>query len=556
MIGFAVLEPKDARLVKSRPAANSILAPLRLPVYRGSWAASLISNSSGMILGVGAGWAMTQMTRAADQVALVQTALMLPVTLLALPAGAVADMYDRRGVAMAALGTACLGAALLVAVSMLGALTPASLLAFCFLIAGGAAVFNPAWQASVNDQVPHDMLPAAVSLNSISFNIARSLGPAIGGIVVAAAGAGAAFLGTAAGYVPMLAVLYGWPRRVRRSDLPPEGIRRGVMGGLRYVAHSPQIVTLLTRTLLMALAGAATPALMPLIVRNQLHGDARVFGAMLAAFGVGGIVSALLVPRVRHASDPEWTVRVCLFAQAFSAIAVGLSHSAILTGLALIVSGASWMMATVHFNVGVQLSAPRWVSARVLATFQATITGGTGLGSWGWGVLAERTNLQTPYLWSAVGMILTLLVGLKLRVPHVDGSHREAASGAAPAEAGLSIDGRSGPVELELQYRVAVIDGPAFQAAMLEVRRSRLKNGASAWRLTRDAAQAETWVERWRFPTWHDYLRQLDRASVVDLELLARASGFHAGAEPPPIRLLVAQRQVSVTPGEASQALP
>jgi predicted MFS family arabinose efflux permease len=528
-------------LLTSRFGENSIAAPLRLPVYRGSWLASLVSNSSGMLLGVGAGWAMTQMTRAPDQVALVQTSLMLPVALLALPAGAVADMYDRRSVAFAALSVAGLAALALVACTWLHALTPASLLAFCFVIAGGAAVFNPAWQASVNDQVPHALMPAAVSLNSISYNIARSLGPAVGGLVVAAAGSGAAFVATAVGYVPMLAVLYGWPRRPRSSHLPPEGLRRAVISGVRYVVHSPNIGTLLTRTLLMALAGAATPALMPLVVRNQLGGDARVFGAMLAAFGVGGIVSAILVPRVRRTCDPEWTVRVCLFAQAISALIIAFSHQAWITGLALVLSGATWMMATVHFNVGVQLSAPRWVSARVLATFQATITAGSGIGSWAWGLVAKASNLQTPFLFSALAMLLTLAVGLKLRMPRVEGASRDLADSLDDPEVALAVAGASGPVVLEAEYRVPAADAEAFQAAMQAVQLSRRRNGAHGWSLARDVADPETWVERWRYPTWNDYLRQRGRMAVTDQQLHAQASAFHRGPGPVRIRRMIEQ---------------
>jgi MFS family permease len=528
--------------VASADKASSISAPLRLPVYRASWTASLVSNSSGMMLGVGAGWAMTQLTPAVSEVALVQTALMLPVCLLALPAGALADAYDRRTVAFSALSIACLGATVLVVLTALHLITPASLLAFCFLIAGGAAVFNPAWQASVNDQVPHDILPAAVALNSISFNIARSLGPAVGGVIVAASGAGAAFLAAAIGYVPMLGVLYGWPRTQRASDLPPEGFRRSVVAGVRYVAHTPQIGVLLTRTLMMALAGAAAPALMPLIARQQLHGDARVFGAMLASFGVGGIVSAVLTPRVRRLSDPERTVRICLLVQALATVVIGLSHTALFTSLALIVAGAGWMMATVHLNVGVQLSAPRWISARVLASFQATITGGTGVGSWAWGLVAQHTDLRTPLLLSAAGMLLTAAAGVLLRTPHVDGSHRELAQADTPFAPPPGVDGKSGPVELEARYRVADADESAFQAAMALVRRSRLRNGADAWSLARDPADPGSWVERWRHATWHDYLRCARRDGVVDRATQARASAFHADGGAPPVRLEVAGR--------------
>lgn len=538
-------------LVNSLLSATSIAAPLRLPVYRGSWAASLISNMAMMILGVGAGWAMTQLTNAADQIALVQTAMTLPITILALPAGAIADMYERRIVGFTGLSVAFLGAMSLVVFTFLGVMTPAILLGFCFTIAGGAAVFNPAWQASVNEQVPHEILPAAVALNSISFNLARCLGPAIGGVIVAGEGSGAAFVATAVGFIPMLAVLYRWPTTLQHSHLPPESLGRAVISGVRYVIHSPQIPIVLTRTVLMSLSGASIQALMPLIVRDQLSGNARTYGAMLAAFGVGGIISAIIVPRVRRTFDHELVVRAALFVQAAAGVVVAFSHVPIVTALALVFSGAGWMMATVLFNVGVQLSSPRWVSARVLAIFQATITGGFAIGGWAWGVVAKMSNLETPILLSAGLTLITLAVGLRLRMPHVEGSDRDSVSSFADPEVTLPIGSHSGPIVLEIEYRVSVINGRAFYNTMLEVQLSRQRNGAHGWSIARDVIDPEIWIERLQYPTWHDYLRQRHRVTLAERELQARATAFHQGPEPVRIRQMLERPYGSVRRAEA-----
>jgi MFS family permease len=519
-------------LTNSVLRTSSITAPLRLPIYRRSWAASLLSNSSLLILGVGASWAMTQMTNAPVQIALVQTAMMLPITIFALPAGAIADMYDRRLVGFSALSASFVGTVLLVALSLLGTLTPATLLAFCFIIAAGAAVFNPAWQASVNDQVPPEIMPAAVSLNSISYNIARGIGPALGGVIVAATGSGEAFISTAIGFIPMLAVLYQWPRSIKLSPLPPEGLKRAVISGVRYVIHSPPIRIVLTRTICMSLAGAATPALMPLIVRDQLRGDARMYGAMLGAFGIGAIVSSFLVPRVRRSLDPEWVVRICLLAQAAASVVVALSHLASLTALALAVCGAGWMMATVLFNVGVQLSSPRWVAARVLATFQATITGGMGIGGWAWGLVAKLSNLDLAIWLSAAGTMIALAVGLKLRMPHVDGSSRECTLKAADPALEQLIEGRSGPIIVEIDYRVTLADAASFYRTMLDVQLSRRRYGAYRWSVARQISNPQVWVERVHYPTWHDYLRQHHQLTLAEEALEARALAFHQGPEP------------------------
>src|SRR3977135_2883075 len=220
-------------------APDSITAPLRHSVFRRIWLASLVSNLGILIQGVGAAWAMTQMTSSADKVALVQTALMLPIMLISMPAGAIADMHDRRIVALVSLSISLAGATSLAAMAWLNLVTPNILLAFCFVVGCGMALFGPAWQASVSEQVPPETLPSAVALNGISYNIARSFGPAIGGIVVATAGAVAAFATNAVLYIPLLIVLFLWRRSSEPSRLPRERLNRAIVSGVRYIANSP-----------------------------------------------------------------------------------------------------------------------------------------------------------------------------------------------------------------------------------------------------------------------------------------------------------------------------
>src|ERR1700704_555443 len=228
-------------------AADSVTAPLRHSVFRRIWLASLLSNFGLLIQGVGAAWAMTQMTSSADKVALVQTALMLPIMLISMPAGAIADMYDRRIVALASLSIALSGATALSVMAWLSLVTPGILLAVCFRVGCGMALFGPAWQSSVSEQVPAETLPAAVALNGISYNIARSFGPAIGGIVVATAGAVAAFATNAVLYIPLLIVLVLWRRSSEPSRLPRERLNRAIVSGVRYIANSPSIRIVLGR---------------------------------------------------------------------------------------------------------------------------------------------------------------------------------------------------------------------------------------------------------------------------------------------------------------------
>src|SRR6188472_4537314 len=303
--------------------SDSITAPLRHPVFRRIWLASLLSNLGILIQGVGAAWAMTQMTSSADKVALVQTALMLPIMLISMPAGAIADMHDRRIVALVSLSIALVGATTLTVLEWLHLATPNVLLALCFIVGSGMALFGPAWQASVSEQVPAETLPQAVALNGISYNIARSFGPAIGGIVVATAGAVAAFAVNTVLYLPLMVVLFLWNRTHEPSRLPRERLNRAMVSGVRYIANSPSIRIVLIRTLVTGIIGGSVSALMPLVARDLRHGGAQTYGIMLGAFGMGAVVGALNIGTLRRQMSGEAAIRACTISLAGAMTAVG-----------------------------------------------------------------------------------------------------------------------------------------------------------------------------------------------------------------------------------------
>ena len=330
---------------RSRFATDGIAAPLRHAVFRRIWLASLVSNLGILIQGVGAAWAMTQMTSSADKVALVQTALMLPIMLIAMPAGAIADMHDRRIVAHGLARHCACRRNRADRAGWLGLVTPNILLALCFVVGSGMALFGPAWQASVSEQVPAETLPAAVALNGISYNIARSFGPAVGGIVVATAGAVAAFAVNAVLYLPLMVVLFLWNRTHEPSRLPRERLNRAIVSGVRYIANSPSIRIVLIRTLVTGVIGGSISALMPLVARDLLHGGAQTYGIMLGAFGMGAVFGALNISEVRRRMSGEAAVRACAISLAGAIAAVALSTSAILTAIALVLAGAVWMLA-------------------------------------------------------------------------------------------------------------------------------------------------------------------------------------------------------------------
>jgi MFS family permease len=523
---------------RSMLSADGVAAPLRHATFRRIWLASLLSNLGLLIQAVGAAWAMIQMTSSADKVALVQTALMLPVMLISMPAGAIADMYDRRIVAMISLSISLVGATALTVLAWLGLVTPQSLLALCFVVGSGMALFGPAWQSSVSEQVPAETLPSAIALNGISFNIARSFGPAIGGIVVATAGAVAAFAANAALYIPLLVVLFLWRRTSEPSRLPRERLNRAIVSGVRYIANSPSIKIVLTRTFVTGVLGGSVSALMPLVARDLLHGGAQTYGIMLGAFGMGAVIGAFNITEVRKRMSGEAAIRACALSMGGAIGAVALSREPVLTAAALVAAGAVWMLAVALFNIGVQLSAPRWVAGRSLAAFQASIAGGIAIGSWGWGRLTDAAGVETALLVSAALMLASPLIGLWLQMPRV-GARNEDAEVLADPQVRLSLTARSGPLVVEIEYRVAQDNARAFHNVMQEVQLSRQRNGAYGWSIARDIADPELWTERYHCPTWLDYLRQRNRSTQSERALHQRAIDFHLGPDPVRVRRML-----------------
>ncbi|MGY4408261.1 MFS transporter [Bradyrhizobium sp. USDA 3315] len=518
--------------------SNSIAAPLHNPTFLRIWLASLLSNLGILIQGVGATWAMTEMTSFADKVALVQTALLLPIMLVAMPAGAIADMRDRRIVMLVALSIALCGATALTAIDWLGFTTPNLLLVLCFVVGTGMALMGPAWQSSVSEQVPAESLPAAIALNGISYNIARSFGPAVGGLIVATAGAVLAFAVNAFLYLPLIAALFLWKRVPKPSRLPRERLSRAIVSGLRYIANSPSIKVVIARSMITGIVGSGIQALMPLVARDLLHGGAQTYGIMLGAFGAGAVMGALNIGALRARMSSEAAVRTCTISMSGAIAAVALSHEPILTVAALVLAGAVWTIIWTLFNIGMQLSAPRWVAGRSLAAWQASFSGGLAIGSWGWGRLTDGLGVEVALLVSAALMLLLPVLGRWLPMPSITERGEDAEMLADP-KVRLPLTYRSGPLVVELEYRVASENARAFHNVMQDMQLYRQRNGAYGWSIARDIADPELWTERYHCPTWLDYLRQRNRWTQSERVLDDKAMAFHVGPEPVRVRRML-----------------
>lgn len=505
----------------------SMFAPLRETTFRNIWTASLLSNFGQLILGVGAAWEMTRLTSSASMVALVQSALMLPLMLVAVPAGAIADMFDRRKIAMLGLGFASLAGTVLTMIAVLGLTTPWTLLLFCSLIGAGVALYSPAWQSSIIEQVHVDHLPAAVALGSVSYNIARSFGPAIGGLIVVAIGAKGAFGVNALFYLPLLLMFFLWQRQHVASRLPPERIDRAIISGMRYALHASPIRTVLIRAASFGLCSAATAALPVLMARDLLHGNASTFGILLGATGVGAVVGALAVSAVRERFGAEPGVRMCIFVSAPAVVLMGFSHNLLLTCALMVISGAANMLLVSLFSVAVQLSAPRWVAGRAIALHSSALTGGIAIGAFVWGEVTASWGVGIALCASGIALLATALIGLFLPMPRVSLSELERVEIGREPEVALQLTARSGPIVIEIDYTIAAEQARPFYAAMLKLQHARLRNGAFDWSLSRDIANPELWTERYHCPTWGDYLHQRDRFTQSDRELQAQANAFN-----------------------------
>ena len=512
---------------KAGEGGSATFAPQREPTFRRIWTASLFSSFGHLILGVGAAWEMTRLSNSPSMVALVQTALMLPLMLVALPAGAVADMFDRRKIALTGLGFSIFASAALTAIAWFGLTTPWLLLLFCVLIGAGVALYAPSWQASIGEQVSEQHLPAAIGLGTISYNLARSFGPAIGGLVVLAFGAQAAFAITAAFYIPLWLAFFVWQRKHQPSRLPPERIDRAIASGGRYVRHSPPIRTVLTRAFIFGLASASSVALAPLVAKDLLGGNAGVFGLLLGAQGVGAVLGALMMGDLRHRFSTETIVRFCTIATAVVLVVVGFSRSLPLTCAALFIGGGCNIVSFALLNVSVQLSAPRWVTARALSLFSASITGGIAIGAWIWGSVAASSDVTVAFVASGIAVATTLILGWLLPLPKSDDEYTESVEIGAEPQVALGLTLRSGPIVIEVEYDVDPAAAREFYGAMMQVEKLRKRIGGFDWSIARDIANPAIWTERYMCPTWGDYLRMRGRYTQTDVGIQEAADSFN-----------------------------
>ena len=531
------------------PDRKPFLAPLSHETFRNIWLASIISNLGALIQGVGAAWMMTSITTSENMVALVQASTTLPIMMFSLVAGALADSFDRKTVMIVAQAFMFVVSAMLAATAYLGWITPWTLLAFTFLIGCGTALNNPAWQASVGDMVPREDVASAVSLNSMGFNLTRSVGPAIGGAIVAFGGAAAAFAANAASYVALMSALFLWKPQRQTAVLPREAIGPAIAAGLRYVSMSPNLLKVFVRSFVFGLAAVAILALMPVVARDVIGGGPLTYGLLLGGFGIGAVGGAYFNTVLRERMTSENIVRCAFALFALSEAVIGTSGNVALIGVAVIVAGACWVVALSLFNTIVQLSTPRWVVGRALSFYQMATFGGMAAGSWLWGSLAEGQGIGTALSIAAIVTAGGVLLGLALPMPVLASLDLDPLNTFREPELQLDILPRSGPIAIQVDYDILDQHLPEFLDLMAERRRIRIRDGAQAWALMRDLQNPQRWVETYHTPTWVDYVRHNTRRTKADAENFERLRKLHQGAGLPNVHRMI-ERQVIPPEGD------
>ncbi len=537
------------------------LLPLRNAVFRNMWFAFVVTSLGVWLQNTGAGWLMTTLSPDPLTVSLVQAATILPMCLLAVPAGAIADIVDRRLFLLITQGWTMAAAALLATLTLMGLITVWSLLALTFAIGIGSAMTAPAWGALAPELVPREDLVQAIALNGIGFNLARAIGPALGGVLVLVGGSGLTFALYATSFIAVLSALLTWRRDKSTSSLPREHFLSAVRAGMRFVRNTPAMRAAMMRSFAYSVPAAAPWAMLPLVVHSQLGLGAGMYGLILGMMGMGGVSAGMLLPNLRGRVSRSTTV---FGASLFSCCGIALLAVAthwVPACLGMALFGMGWVTAYSSIQAAAQLVSPPWVRARALAIYQLSYNGALTIGSFGWGWLGTQIGLTNSLLTAAGGGIL---MAVAVRGFGLDPSLTQGAAArfkpqpvpeAPAAELAPSLPQTRRRILETMHYRVDPSQRRAFLTTMSEMRKVRGRAGAVDWQLFEDVAHPEGWVETWMMDNWTDHLREAARLSDDDKLVLDRAGVFRTGGLPPPARYISVDPEIHLD-WTAQVALP
>ncbi|MER8766253.1 MFS transporter [Mesorhizobium sp. M0968] len=527
-----------SRVSRADAVSSATFAPLENHTFRVIWLGAQVSSLGWLIQTVAVSWLMATISTSEVMVALVQTSTTLPVFILSIFAGAIADNFSRRNVMTLGWCVIALSSIMLTALVGLGFYNPWMILAFSCLAGCGAAFTDPAWHASVGDILQKREVPAAVTLISVGYNAVRSIGPALGGVVVASFGPLTAFALATLTYLIMLWAIGRYKWNGRSSPLPRESLTTAIHDGARFTAVSAEIMAAIARGALFGLTSISILALLPLIARDQLGGGPIAYGILMAGFGAGALTAGISNNVLRRSLSQERLTTLACIASAACCLALAFTPSLVVATVALTLGGAAWVVTWTGLDVSVQLSSPRWVVGRTLSIHYALCSGGVAAGSWLWGAVAEKYSLTLALESSAGALLLVAATGLLLPIRQWKEVDQDALSFEIP-EVALEVKARSGPIVVKIEYSIPEPNVEPFLDLMRQRRRLQRRVGARHWNLQRDLREPLIWTETFRTPTWMDYLRLNHRLTAADKELDQRLVELQVGELLPCTRLSI-----------------
>lgn len=531
------VSPKHDLPLQNAPEPGSgVFAPFSIAAFRLIWICNLFANLGTWAQSVAAAWVVTEAHASPLTVAMIQVAAALPLVLLSILSGVLADNHDRRRIMLVGLSLELSGAALVTLLAFLGSLDPRLLILSILWLSLGSSITIPAWQAAVSEQVPARLVGDAVLLNSVNYNVARALGPAIGGLLLSLTGAPWVFLFNCLCYAALIWAIWQWRRDVPRRSLPPEHLLEGVVAALRFTQYSSVTRLVMLRSAVFGLSASAVWALLPLLAHRNPEGSASVYGYMLGALGLGAIVGSTLVGRLRRRLGSSRLISLGGASLGLVLLVLGGADSLWLLFPALVIGGASWIAAVASYNTAVQILVPDWVKARALALYQTSLYGGLAAGSLFWGHLAESLGVQGALLGAGALLLVSVALLYNSRLPELDPGGIVHAPAPQPGQPSFAFDEQRGAVLVSIEYRIPAERTRDFIRAAKPLRRLRLRNGAERWSLFRDVGDQECWQELFLVDNWIGHLRMLDRMTLEDKALVDNVAALHAGETPPRVR--------------------
>ncbi|QKZ13910.1 MFS transporter [Spirosoma sp. KUDC1026] len=519
----------------------SIWEAFHITLFRAVWIAAFVSNIGTWMQNTAGVWLLTTLSTSSVLVAMMQTATSLPVFLLSVPSGVIADLLDRRRLLLVTQAFMAVMALTLAVTTLMGVATAWSTLFLTFMLGVGAAFNAPAWQTIASELVPRRLLPAALTLNGVSMNAARAIGPALGGLIIAYFSPGYVFLLNSLSFLGTCLVLYQWKRPIAESSLPGENFVSALRAGIRYVQFSPAIHAIMIRASAFTFGASALWALLSLVIAQRLHLSSGTYGIMLSCLGTGAVTAALLMNTIQQYLVISQRILVGMIGFALAELALATFTTIYFLYPVMFMAGVSWLLTLTSFNISVQLNLPKWVQARVLSLYLLVFQGGTAFGSLIWGSVASQFGLTTALVSAAGALVIAMLLAIWFPI------QQTASLDLAPAGTWDEPDNRAhvapddGPVVVMIEYRIDPQTLAAFLQATEALKRVRLRDGALRVGVFTDITQPERQVEFFMVASWADHLRQHQRFTQEDIAVQEMVEQFHIAPTPPKVSHFVAQ---------------